>query len=63
MADIAAVASDLKTAQSQQQYAVQVLSKIQDVQKMEGQAAIKLIESAPKPQPTGPIGQNVDTFA
>lgn len=49
------------------QQQVSVLKKQQDVDKLEGEAQLKLLESVPtvnaKPDPSAPIGYNVNVTA
>ena len=56
-------ATDTQGANVRQDYGVAVAMKAKDVVKMEGEAAVKLIESAPAPSADAARGKNLSTYA
>ncbi|MCL4236311.1 MAG: putative motility protein [Deltaproteobacteria bacterium] len=62
MTDLSIITSQLAAARFRTEAQVAVAKKTLDIVKLEGEAAIKLIEAAAPPAPPD-IGANVDVFA
>jgi hypothetical protein len=56
-------ATSTQGGEARQDYGVAVALKIKDQVKQEGEDAVKLIESAPAPQPDSARGKNLNTYA
>lgn len=56
-------ATDTQGATARQDYSVAVEMKAKDIVKMEGESAVKLIESAPAPSSDEVRGKNLSTYA
>jgi hypothetical protein len=56
-------ATDTQGANVRQDYGVAVAMKAKDLVKLEGESAVKLIESAPAPSTDAVRGKNISTYA
>lgn len=56
-------AADSQGATARQDYGVAVATKMKDIVKLEGEAAVKLIESAPAPSTDAVRGKNLSAYA
>lgn len=62
MTDLSIITSQLAAARFRTEAQVAVARKLLDVAKLEGEAAVKLIEAAAPPAPED-VGANVDIYA
>ncbi len=62
MSDLISAATEMRSMETQLQYQARVVKKIQDMQELEGRAAVQLIEAAmPRvADATGQLGTNLD---